>query len=176
MPSCCSSTSSFTSVSRTGCELFKLLRVIGEDTAQTVVAIDAELPCGTQRIVSVNISTARETFHVFTDKVVKQGFVVVEVILVNKEGELATFTTKAPFMATVEIPGLRQGMEVDIQFHNLRIENDLTQMGDDLVGKVVIVEFVKVSEFVQRFLVTCATPVGAVVTRSRPCATIVCGH
>lgn len=144
-----------TTVSRTRCELFKLLRVIGEGETQTVVPVTIELPAGTKRIVSVTINTAQETFHVFTGKVVKQGVLVIEVIFVNSDCELATCTATAPFISTLEIAGVRPGMEVDIQFRNVRIENDLTLVDDTLTGKIVVVEFIKVSEFVQRFLQTC---------------------
>jgi len=141
--------------------------------AQTVVAVTADLPAGAKRVVSVTLSTAEETFHVFTDKVVKQGVLVIEVIFVNNECELATFTTTAPFVATVEIPGARQGTDVDIQFRNLRIENDLTKVGEVLTGKVVIIEFVKVSQFVQRFLTTCEGLTIPRLTTTTPTTTVV---
>ena len=159
-------------------ELFKLLKVVGENTVQTITPIDMDLPCGTRGLISVDITTTGETFHLFTDKVVKQGTLVITAIIVNAEGELVTFTTTAHFIATVIIPGVRPGlMDADIQHRNLLIENDLMFVNGVLTGKVHLVELIKVSVFVQRFICTTQSP--TVFSRTNPTnvtTTIVCGQ
>ena len=159
-------------------ELFKLLKVVGENTAQTIKPIDVKLPHGTRGLVSVSITTADETFHLFTDKVVKQGTLVITAIIINAQGKLETFTHTRHFKATTIIPGVTPGlMDVDIQHRNILIENDLSAIGGRLTGKVHLVELIKVSVFVQRFICTTQSP--SVCSHTNPSnvtTRIICGH
>lgn len=138
--------------SRTKTELFKLLKVLAEEQVQTIVEVTADVPKCPERLVDVDITTANETFHVFTGKLVKQGTLVVNIQFCDNDNEKRCFTTTAPFTAVLEVPGLCPEKDVDIQFRNILIENDLQLVNGVLTGKVHLVELVKVSEFVQRFL------------------------
>ena len=133
-------------------ELFKLLKVLAEEQVQTIVAVEVQVPGCPESLVDVDINTANETFHVFTGKVVKQGMLVIDHRVLRQERRRKVFTTTVPFMAVVEIPGVCPDKDVDIQFRNVLIENDLQLVNGVLTGKVHLVEQIKVSEFVQRFL------------------------
>lgn len=162
------------------CELFKLLRVIGEEDVQTIIPVEVTVPNCPDNLVKIEVKTANETFHVFTNKVVKQGVLVITALITtdrDKDGcrcACETFKTTVPFMAVVEIPGVCPNKEVDIQFKDVLLEHDLEIVDGVLTGKVHLIERIKVSEFVQRFLQTCAdhvvkrltglTPVTQVIT------------
>ncbi|NLG84519.1 MAG: DUF3794 domain-containing protein [Firmicutes bacterium] len=139
-------------------ELFKLLRVIGERTVQTIVPVEVTVPGSPANLVNLRITTADESFHLFTDKVVKQGVLVIEAVFCTTDGNCNVFTTTVPFSATVDIPGVSPNQEVDIQFRNVLIENDLQLVNGVLTGKVHLIEIIKISEFVQRFLPATQSP------------------
>jgi len=140
-------------------ELFKLLKVLDEEQVQTIIPIEAQVPGCPDRLFDVHIKTANETFHVFTGKLVKQGTLVITIQFCDEKDDKRCFTTTAPFMAVVEILGLCPDKDVDIQFKDVLIENDLQLVNGVLTGKVHLVEQIKVSEFVQRFLEVKDTPV-----------------
>ena len=163
---------------RTKLELFKLLKVLDEEQVQTIIPVEAQVPGCPDRLFDVHITTANETFHVFTGKLVKQGTLVITIQFCDDKDDKRCFTTTVPFMAVVAILGLCPDKDVDIQFKNVLIENDLQLVNGVLTGKVHLVEQIKVSEFVQRFLEVNDTPVSVtgIVRKASPVKTNVRCH
>ncbi|MGE5552013.1 MAG: hypothetical protein ACM3ZC_15995 [Bacteroidota bacterium] len=162
---------------RTKVELFKLLKVLAEVQVQSIIPVEVQVPKCPDRLIDVNITTANETFHVFTGKLVKQGTLVVTIEFCDEDDDERCFTTTVPFMAVVEATGLCPDRDVDIQFKNVLIENDLQLVHGVLTGKVHLVEQVKVSEFVQRFLEVQDMPVTVTgVVRQTPPVKTICGR
>lgn len=150
------------------CELFEMLRVVGEKEIQVVARGATPVPpC---------VPSAKKILHVlvnpivsdvlFIDKVVKEGCFHVEIIFVACDDVVHHTSLDIPFMAEADIPGARPGMHV--QEHLVRLEQHATIViripADDMTCQVfdvlVVAHFlIKVKEEVQRRIPECK-PIG----------------
>lgn len=143
-----------------GCEEFKVLRVVGEDTAQIVSATKDILLFPAQAILSVTIDLLHVTDHVFTNKIVKQGIIQKQIQYCSRCSIKRCQLVEVPFTATAHIQGVKQGQELDIQNRILLAETDYQLFEPYTVEVKAVIEIqVKASEYAQRRLRVCHTNV-----------------
>lgn len=150
------------------CELFELLRVVGEKEVQIVERGMTPVPPCTppaKKILHVLVNPIASDV-VFIDKVVKQGVFHVEIIFVACDDTVHHASLDIPFMAEVDIPGARQGMHVQecvirLEQHTTIAVHDSHQNEHCQVFEVLVVAhfLIKVKEEVQRRLPECRTSV-----------------
>lgn len=154
-------------VSARNCELFEVLKVIGEKEVQVVEKCLCPVPpCSipAKKIIQVIVNTISND-TAFTDKVVKEGLFHVEIIFVSADDVVRHESCDVHFLVAVDIPGTRPGLHV--QNTLLRLEQDtaiVTRSPQEGVTcqvfniRIVAHFLVKVKESVQRELVVCRRP------------------
>jgi hypothetical protein len=136
--------------------LYKVRRVVGENTIATVIETVTELPTPAMKIRDIVASLREVTSEVLTDQVVVRGSVIKEIFYVGPDGVERFFREVVPFVTTAQIMGARPGMEAQV---HARIERVDREMGTDRIvrQRVVLSIFIKVAEIVQVRLVTSTT-------------------
>ncbi len=152
--SCCCNRSSSNQMVTLTTERLKVLKVIGEKIGQVVVENTVEIPA--VKIAHIDASVKDVTDHIFTDKIVKQGFIHKQVYYVDPDGIVREMNENVPFILTVDIPGVeRDNPWLEIEDKVLKIETDYTLHHGSchepaiLKQKIVADFLVKVSEWVQ---------------------------
>jgi hypothetical protein len=136
--------------------LYKVRRVVGENTIATVVETATELPTPAMKIRDIVANLRGVSSEVLTDQVVVRGSVIKEIFYVGPDGVERFFREVVPFVTTAQIMGARPGM--DAQVH-ARIERVDREMGTERIvrQRVVLSIFIKVAEIVQVRLATSTT-------------------
>jgi hypothetical protein len=175
--SCCFNQSSGNQLVTLTTERLKVLRVIGEKIGQVLVENTIEIPA--VKIDRIEASVKDVTDHIFTDKIVKQGFIHKQVFYVDPAGMVREINENVPFVLAVDIPGVeRDNPWLEIEDKLLKIETDYTlhpgacHEPATLKQKIVADFLVKVSEWVQLDVVvkpsffTKVNPMNTIVIRS----------
>ncbi|KXS44507.1 MULTISPECIES: DUF3794 domain-containing protein [unclassified Candidatus Frackibacter] len=120
----------------------KTLRVIGEEIMQITEGTTLTLTHTPVSIVDVQLSLFDVTDHIFRDKVVKQGFIHVNVIYKGADGIVYHESTNVPFEEEVEIGGLVPGIKFNGQVRvpvqnaeetTLDVENFILELDSDFI-------------------------------------------
>ncbi|SJZ74923.1 DUF3794 domain-containing protein [Selenihalanaerobacter shriftii] len=134
----------------------KNLRVIGEEIMQIVEGARVDLTAVTPgnveavAIADVLLEVDNVTEHIFRNKVVKQGDLIVNIIFKGSDGVMYHATVALPFEEEVEIGGIVPGIKIngqvrvpvqdaedttlDIQNYILELDADATPMDMDCDG------------------------------------------
>jgi hypothetical protein len=131
-------------VQGTGPTLY-LKRVIGENSAQTLVESDLELFTPAVKIDEIIGSIQDITPEIINDKVIIQGILHKQIFFIGADNMGRHQAEDLPFSFFVDVPGATPGMNVQIQ---PRIEAILFNLSSDtlLNQKAVLEFFVKVTE------------------------------
>ena len=134
--------------------LVKLERVIGENSVQTLVPSDLELPVPAIKIVEIDAEVQDITCEVIADKVIVQGIVHKQIFFIDEDDVERHVAEDIPFSTFIDIPGADPGQICQIYPEIEFIKRDLSEDGAILTQEVVIDIFAKVGENVQLNLVT----------------------
>lgn len=143
----------------TQCELLKVLKVLKETTVQVVE--DKEVPVDFEiaRVDGHDVKIFDVKAAVFEGKVAVEGTADAKVVVVDPGHFLRQIACRIPFKVHLDIPGLGTDEEVEVQTHLVRFEaEDDTSDPKCFVLKCLLVLQVKVSKWVQRFVMTTTSP------------------
>lgn len=136
--------------------LYKVRRVVGENTMPSVVEASTELPRPAIKIRDIVATLSNVTDEVLTNQVIVRGSVTKEIFYVGTDNVERYFLEEVPFTQAIPIRGARAGMEAQV---HPRIERVDREMGTSTTvnQRVALSTFAKVSETVQVRLATSAT-------------------
>jgi len=131
-------------------ELLKVDSVVGEDTAFFTLTPTATLPITAKKIFRIISSVRDVSAEVKENTVIVKGVIHKQIFLVD-EGDLVRHVAEdVPFTRTVDIPGARAGMDVQVRVR-VRLEDFqlVDPPGRTLRQTLVVEAFVKVTEVLQ---------------------------
>ncbi|RJQ06360.1 MAG: DUF3794 domain-containing protein [Bacillota bacterium] len=133
--------------------LFKLQRVVAEETTGSVVESTVELPCPPEKIRAIRAVVSEFTATTAEDQVIIDGMLHKQIFFICAFDHQEYHETEdVPFTVTVPIEGVQPGEDVDVDINvatvNFRID------GNEVNQRVVLSIFVKVTETAQTMLQT----------------------
>ncbi len=131
-------------------ELLKVDSVVGEDTQFFTLTPTVTLPITAQKIFRIIPSVRDVTAEVREDTVIVRGVIHKQIFLVD-EGDLVRHASEdVPFTRTVDIPGARPGMDVQVTLRVVLEDFELVDPPGRVLRQTLVVEaFVKVTETLQ---------------------------
>lgn len=133
--------------------LFKLERVVGENSIQTLIPNSVELCVPAIKIVEIDSRVEDITCDVIEDKAIIQGIVHKQIFYIDQENIERHLGEDVPFSTFVEIPGATPGQNCQVHPTIEFIKHELNCDGTILEQEIVLEVFVKVTETVQLNLV-----------------------
>ncbi len=144
--------------------LYKVERVIAENTTGAVVESTVELPCVAEKVRAIRAVVTEFTATAAEDQVIIDGNLHKQVFFIcafdHQEYHQAE---DVPFTVTVQVPGAQPGENVDATITIARTSFRLE--GDEINQRIVLSVYVKVTETAQTML--CTTPTGPLVKIGR---------
>ncbi len=129
--------------------LTKLQRVIGENSVQTLIPNEVELPVPAIKIVDIDAEVRDITCDIIEDKVIIQGIVHKQVFYIDTEDIERHVAEDVPFSTFVDVPGAEPIHTCQVHPTIEFIKRELMDGGTLLLQEVVLEIFVKVTESVQ---------------------------
>ncbi|MEW6033157.1 MAG: DUF3794 domain-containing protein [Bacillota bacterium] len=144
--------------------LYKVQRVVGEETTATVVESVVELPFPAEKIRAVRAVVSEFTATAAEDQVIIEGLLHKQIFFISAFDHMEYHESEdVPFTAVVPIAGVQPGEHVQADLRVSRVTWRLD--GTELDQRVVLAIFVKVSETAQTML--CTTPHGPLIKVGR---------
>lgn len=147
------------------CELYQVMRIVGEKEVQVVERTACSVSEYAQpviKIIDVMVDITGTIDLVFPNKVVKEGVFQVGVLFAGYDELVRYVSIEVPFMAEIVIPGVQPGM--DVQNKLLRVDQVteiVTKRPDNEIEcqvfdiRMVAHFLVRVTENVERKLAKC---------------------
>jgi spore coat assembly protein SafA len=147
-------------------ELLKVESVVGEDTLVQTITPTVTLPLVAKKIFRILPTVRDVSAEIKQDTVIVRGVIHKQIFLVD-EGDLVRHAAEdVPFTKTVDIPGAKEGMEVQV---NVKVTVEDFELIDppsrELRQTLLLDVFVKVTETLQIDVVTNVTGPGINVVR-----------
>ncbi len=144
--------------------LYKLQRVVAEETTGSVVESAVELPFPAEKVRAIRAVVSEFTATTAEDQVIIDGILHKQIFFISAFDHQEYHQAEdVPFTVTVPIEGVQPGENVDVDITVSRVNFRLD--GDDINQRVVLSIFVKVTETVQTML--CTDPHGPLVKVGR---------
>jgi len=135
--------------------LYKLQRVIAEETAGTVVESLVELNREAEKIRTIRATVDESSATADEDQVIVEGVIHKQIFYIDASNRMEFHQAEnVPFTTVVPLPGVRPGQEVEAKIVVARVSWTLD--GDKVNQRVVLSIFVKVTETAQTKLCTTA--------------------
>jgi hypothetical protein len=144
--------------------LYKVQRVVGEETTAAVVESVVELPFPAEKIRAVRAVVSEFTATTAEDQVIIEGVIHKQIFFISAFDQIEYHQAEdVPFTVVVPIEGVQPGEDVAVDIRVTRVTWTLN--GAELQQRVVLGIFVKVTETAQTML--CTTPKGPLVKVKR---------
>lgn len=147
-------------------ELLKVDSVVNEDTLVQTITPTATLPLVAKKIFRILPTVRDVSAEIKKDTVIVRGVIHKQIFLVD-EGDLVRHAAEdVPFTKTVDLPGVRDGMEVHVEVKVTVEDFELRHPPSKELRQTLLLEiFVKVTETLQIDVVTAVTGPGIKVTK-----------
>jgi len=133
--------------------LYKVQRVVAEDTTGTVVESTVELPMPCEKVRAVHAVAEDVSASTADGQVIVEGIIHKQIFYISAFDEMEYHDAEdVPFTAVVPIEGVQAGEDVDVDVNVIR--TTWTLDGAELNQRVVLSIFCKVSETAQTMLRT----------------------
>lgn len=133
--------------------LTKLERVIGENSVQTLIANQLELPVKAIKVVDIDAEVCDINCEVIEDKVIIQGIVHKQIFFIDTDDVERHVCEDVSFSTFVDVPGAEPGNNCQVHPSIEFIKQELICDGKVLSQEVILEIFVKITETVQLNLV-----------------------
>lgn len=144
--------------------LYKVQRVVGEETAGTVVESTVELPFPAEKIRAIRAVVREHTASTAEDQVIIEGTIHKQIFFISAFDQIEYHQAEdVPFTAVVPIPGVQPDEDVDVDVDVAKVSWTLNDC--QVQQRVVLSIFVKVTETAQTML--CTTPTGPLIKVGR---------
>lgn len=133
--------------------LFKVQRVIGENTVQTMVINDVALAVPATKIDTVDAEVQNLVVDLIDDKVIIQGIIHKQLFYIGTDELEHHQAEDIPFSEFIDIPGAEPGMNVQIHPTIEHVKQVLSPDGTTVTQEIVLELFGKVTQSIQTNLV-----------------------